>query len=121
MRMWTDYNLERNITSSDVDFLEGEDEEKKSNAKVSKKNKPENAHVSVDNAKHVLTTTDLSSLEHKANSDVVMNDVDIMSVQIIDKELTLSHTARRSPQIVSLQQSSKNMLANLNGSLGRLK
>jgi hypothetical protein len=104
MRMLTDYNLERNITSSDVDFLEGEDEEKKSNAKVpKKKNKPENAHVSVDNAKHVLTTPDLSGLEHKADSDVVMNDVDIMSVLdlIIDKELTLSHTARRSPQIAS--------------------
>ena len=105
MRMWTDDNLEQNITSSDIDFLEGEDEEENSNAKISKKkDKPaESAHVSVDNTKHALTTPDLSGLEHKADSDVVMNNVDIMSVldQIIDKKLTLSHIARRSLQIAS--------------------
>lgn len=80
MRMLADDSddIERNITSSDVDFLEGEDAEpedvdEKTNTKTSKtKDKPESAHVSVDN----LTIPDLSSLEH----DVDMNNSDIMSV-----------------------------------------
>ena len=102
LRLWADDSniLERNITSSDVEFLEGRDFKENSSAKTSRKikDKLENAHASIDsNARHVpvltLTTPDLSGLKHKADCDNVdMNDSDIMSVldQIIDKELTLS-------------------------------
>jgi hypothetical protein len=75
MTMWPDDldDLERNITSSDVEFLTGEEEEK-SKAKSSK-DKPEGTRASI-NAK---ATSDLSGFEHKA--DIVMDDSDtIMSV-----------------------------------------
>ena len=100
MSMCADDDIERNITSSDVEFLEGDNSKDKSNAKktrkVNSKDKPESADVPFNNTRHVLKTSDLSaSLIH--NDDVDMN---IMSVhdQMIDKELTLSHAARRSPQ-----------------------
>ena len=64
--------IERNITSSDVEFLEGEDEEKKNNGKVTRKakDKPENTRVLIDKARDLLTTSDLSGLQ----ADVEMND-----------------------------------------------
>ena len=87
-RTRADNNIEQNITSSDIDFLEGDD------ISDAKKDKTEK-HVSVGKTR---TTLDLSGLECKDDSDVDMLDSDIMSVldQIIDKELTLSHTVQRS-------------------------
>jgi hypothetical protein len=78
--MWADDDLERNITSSDVEFLEGEDLKKKSIVKTSRKikDKPESSRASIDNARHVLATSDLSGLKRKADDDDDMND--IMSV-----------------------------------------
>ena len=69
--MWADDDIERNITSSDVEFLEGEDLKKKSNVKTSRKikDKPESSCASIDNARHVLATLDLSGLKHKADED----------------------------------------------------
>jgi hypothetical protein len=75
----------------------------------------------VDKARRVLATPDLPGLKHK-DSDVDMMS-DIMSVldQKTDKELTLSHTARRSPQITHspLQSSERNqrMLPTLSQSM----
>jgi hypothetical protein len=112
--MWADDDIERNITSSDVEFLTGEDVEKVSNG-TTKKDKQESNHAFVDNAKHVLTTPDLSGFEGGANSeDVVTNDMSVLD-QIIDKELTLSHTARRSPQILATSEKTL-VLANLSQS-----
>ena len=97
-------DIERNITSSDVEFLEGHEEEdsgKKNKATTGMviKDKPESiTDNAIDNA---LTTSDLSGLQNDASEDVEMNDADIMSVfdQIndkVDKGLTLlSHTAPR--------------------------
>jgi len=69
--MWADDDIERNITSSDVEFLEGEDLKKKSNVKTLRKikDKPESSHASIDNARHVLATPDLSGLKRKADED----------------------------------------------------
>lgn len=119
------YILERNITSSDVEFLEGEDSVKEKKVKTFEslkiKDKPEGSRV--DNARHVLATPDLPGLKHK-DSDVDMMS-DIMSVldQKTDKELTLSHTARRSPQITHspLPQSSERMFKLLTLSQSMLK
>ena len=88
-RTRADNGIEQNITSSDIDFLEGDD------ISDAKKDKTEK-HASVDKTR---TTPDLSGLERKDDSDVDMLDSDIMSVldQIIDKELTLSHKAWWSP------------------------
>jgi hypothetical protein len=123
MSMWADDDIERNITSSDIEFLEGEDE-KEGNARTSKKkDKPESTRTAIENAKNVfkLTTSDLSGLEHEAASeDVNMNDSSVFD-KTIDKELTLSHTARRSPQIASPLQSSERTLALANLSHGTLK
>lgn len=81
--MWADDEIERNITSSDVEFLEGEDNKEKTTRKEVKK-KPASVSASFNNARHVLTTPDLSV-------DVDMND--IMSVfdstKTFKKELTL--------------------------------
>lgn len=109
--IWADDNIERNITSSDIEFLEGEDEEKKSISKTTrkKKDKPENSRTSIDKAKHALTASDLSS-GLQADGDVDMNDIMLVYDQIIDKGLTLSHTARWTP---IPQQSSERMLATL--------
>jgi hypothetical protein len=73
--MWADDDIERNVTSSDVEFLEGEDLKKKSNVKTSRKikDKPESSRASIDNARHVLATSDLSGLKRKADDD--MNDI----------------------------------------------
>ena len=68
--------IEQNITSSDIEFLDGKDSVKKSKATMIVKDKPENTPASCDDA---LTTADLSGLKHKASEDVDMND-DIMSV-----------------------------------------
>ena len=78
--------IERNITSSDVEFLEGEDEEKKSNHPIEKvtrkaKDKPENTRVLIDKAKNLLMTSDLSGLQ----VDVEMNDNRSVHDQMIDK------------------------------------
>ena len=78
--------IERNITSSDVEFLEGEDEEKKSNHPIEKvtrkaKDKPENTRVLIDKAKNSLMTSDLSGLQ----VDVEMNDNRSVHDQMIDK------------------------------------
>lgn len=81
--MWADTNdIERNITSSDVEFLEGGDSQKKSDTMMSKKveDKQESAHAPFDSASHVLTTSDLSGVIH--SEDVEMNDV--MSVYCCD-------------------------------------
>ena len=84
--MWTDDDIERNITSSDVEFLEGEDHKEKT-TKKEVKNKPASVSASFNNARHVLTTPDLSA-DHL---DVDMND--IMSVfdstKTSEMELTL--------------------------------
>lgn len=81
MNMQADNIVERNITSSDVEFLEGEDEEKKDNGKATRKgkdkpekgkDKPENTRVLIDKARHMLTTSDLS--ESGLQADVEMND-----------------------------------------------
>jgi hypothetical protein len=71
--------IERNITSSDVDFLEGEDSGKKGKATtMMMKDKRENTR-SFDNA--LTTPPDLSGLKHKASEDVDMGmSDDIMSV-----------------------------------------
>lgn len=94
--MWADDDtIERNITSSDVEFLTGEDVEKVSKG-TTKKDKQESnrVHAFVDNAKHVLTTPDLSGFEGGADSeDVVMNDMSVLD-QIIDKELTLYYNTQ---------------------------
>ena len=95
MSMWADDGIEWDITSSNVEFLEGESlniEREGTNAKTSKdKRESARASVMVDN---ILTTPDLPNLEHKGDSDIDMNDSDIMSVldQIMDKELTFSHS-----------------------------
>ena len=118
MSMCADDDIEQNITSSNVKFLEGDDSKDKSNAKktrkVNSKDKPESADVPFNNTRHVLKTSDLSaSLIH--DDDVDMN---IMSVhdQMIDKELILSHAARQSPQTHSSipQQLSKRKSTILN-------
>jgi hypothetical protein len=77
MKTWTDDDIERNITSSDVEFLEGTD---MTDATTSKeKDKPETVNKE-------KTTPERSGVEHKADSDVDMQDSDIMSVldQIFD-------------------------------------
>ena len=64
MSMCADDEIERNITSSDVKFLEGDDSKEKSNAKKMRKvkDKPESADVSFNKTRHVLTTSlDLSA------------------------------------------------------------
>jgi len=65
--MWTNGDIEQNITSSDIEFLEG----KKGNVKMKKiKNKPESTRTSIDNARRALVdvNTDLS-VKRKANDD----------------------------------------------------
>jgi hypothetical protein len=114
--MCADDDIERNITSSDVEFLEGDDSKEKSNAKKTRKvNSKDSADVSFNNTRHVLTTSDLSGASLIHDGDVDMN---IMSVhdQMIDKELTLSHVARWSPQTHSSipQQSSERKSTILN-------
>ena len=96
MSMWADDDIERSITSSDVEFLEGEDSKKKSNTKTSRKikDKPESTRASIDNARRALATPDLSGLKRKADDDD-MNDIMSVLDQIIDKELTLSHSAKK--------------------------
>jgi hypothetical protein len=81
--MHADNIIERNITSSDVEFLEGEDEDKKNNDKGTRKakDKPENSRVLIDKARHMLTTSDLSGLQ----ADVEMNDNRSVTDQMIDK------------------------------------
>jgi hypothetical protein len=74
--MWADDDIERNITSSDVEFLEGKDSNKKSNAKTLGKVKDKPESEPFNNAGHVLTTPDLTGLIH--DDDVDMSD--IMSV-----------------------------------------
>ena len=122
--MWADGDIERNITSSDVEFLEGEDSKEKDDAKTSRKvgkdKLPvESARASSDNARHVLTTPDLSGLLHDEDVDMNVSVHD----QMIDKELTLSHVARPSPLIVTHssisipQQSSERTLAILSQSM----
>ena len=97
--MWTDDDIERNITSSDVEFLEGEDLKKKGNAKTSRKikDKLQSTRASIDNARHVLVTPDLSSLKRKADDDDDdMNDIMSVLDQISTftrNLLTLPHTA----------------------------
>jgi hypothetical protein len=83
MSMQADNIIERNITSSDVEFLEGEDEEKKNKGKVTRKakDKPENTRILIDKARHMLTTSDLSGLQ----ADVEMNDNRSVLDQMIDK------------------------------------
>jgi hypothetical protein len=83
MRMQADNIIERNITSSDVEFLEGKDEEKKNDGKVTRKvkDKPENTRVLIDKARHMLMTSDLSGLQ----ADVEMNDDRSVHDQMIDK------------------------------------
>jgi hypothetical protein len=76
--MWADDldDIERNITSSNVEFLEGRDSDskKKSNATLRKvKDKPESASASFDNTRH---SPDVPGLIHDHDDD--MND--IMSV-----------------------------------------
>jgi hypothetical protein len=120
-----DDDIERNITSSDVEFLEGEDKDDMSDAKTSKKDKPEKTRASIHNA---LTTPNLSGLEH---TDVNMNisesglDMSVLFWQVdkivIDKELTFSHTAQWFPQIASPQPSSEGTLANLSQWQGMFK
>jgi hypothetical protein len=94
MSMWADDDIEQNITSSDVEFLEGEDSKIKGNVKTSKKikDRPESTHVSIDNARHVLVTPDLSGLKRKAAADDDMNEIMSVLEHMIDKELTLLHT-----------------------------
>jgi hypothetical protein len=99
--MWTEDDIERNITSSDVEFLEGEDLKKKGNAKTSRKikDKPQSTRASIDNARHVLATPDLSGLKRKADDDDDMNDIMSVLDQIDQIStftrnlLTLPHTA----------------------------
>ena len=80
--MPADNIIERNITSSDVEYLVGEDEEKKNDGKVRKaKDKPENTRVLIDKARHMLTTSDLSGLQ----ADVEMNDNRSVPYQMMDK------------------------------------
>ena len=77
--MWTDDRIERNITSSDVEFLEGEDFNEGSDV-LKIKDKP---RASINNT---LATPDLPGFEHKADQlptadhddDIYMDD--IMSV-----------------------------------------
>ena len=70
MRMWADDDIERNITSSDVEFLEGGEISDKTSKE---KDKP----ASVD--KGNTTPPDLSGIGHR-DKDVDMHDSDIMSV-----------------------------------------
>jgi len=84
-------DIERNITSSDVEFLEGNDSKENSNT-TSKtmrkvKDKTESAHAPFDNA---LTTPDLpGTLATHDDVDIMMDDIYVsVHDQIIDKELT---------------------------------
>jgi hypothetical protein len=86
MRLADDY-IERNITSSDVEFLlEGSDVEKKhTNTRKIKTNlKPQSASM----------TTDLSGLK---DCDVDMNDIMLVPEQMTDKGLTLCVFISHSP------------------------
>ena len=84
-----DNNVERNIMSSNVEFLEGEDKEKTSYGKTIRKVKgagsQENTHDFIDKARHVLTmpTSDLSGLQDDGN--VNMNNIMLVPDQMIDK------------------------------------
>jgi hypothetical protein len=95
--MWTDDDIERNITSSDVEFLEGKDSKKENNATSLRKgkDKPESARASFDNARHGLTTPDLTGLHE--DDDVDMNDIMSVHDQMIDNELTLAHRQPGTP------------------------
>lgn len=77
--------LDRNITSSDVEYLEGRDLEKKSSGKTTRKikDKPESTRVSIDNARHMLTASDLSGFQ--ADCDIDMNEIALVIDQMIDK------------------------------------
>lgn len=90
--MWADdYYIERNITSSDVEFLEGNDGEKESNGKKKgKMSKPEKRTSVVDKARPLLTIPDLSGLQD--DGDVDMNDIMLVFHHKLTKGLTLSHT-----------------------------
>ena len=84
-----DNNVEQNITSSDVEFLEGEDKEKMSYGKTIRKTKgagfQENTCDFIDKARHALTTSklDLSGLQD--DGDVDMNNIMLVPDQMIDK------------------------------------
>ena len=65
----TDSDVEQNITSSDIEFLE-DDEGKGETGATKSKNKPQSTRVSIDKARHALVdvNTDLS-VKRKAAAD----------------------------------------------------
>jgi hypothetical protein len=71
MSIQADGGVERNITSSDIEFLEGEEGEVLGKVKTKKmKAKPESTRMSIDNARRALVdvNTDLSA-KRKATND----------------------------------------------------
>jgi hypothetical protein len=98
--MWADDYIERNITSSDVEFLEGEDFNEESDVSKKIKDKPESPRASINNT---LATPDLPGLGNKADQlptadhddDIYMDDV----MSVLNKPLTwnLLYRAHCSP------------------------
>jgi hypothetical protein len=88
-----DYDKERNITSSDVEFLEGRDVEKENNVKTTwgGKDKPESTPSRASSIEHVSMSSDLSGFQ-AADCDADMNDIMLVMDQMTDKRDLLYHT-----------------------------
>ena len=102
--MWADDNyIERNITSSDVEFLEGNDGEKESNGKKKgKMSKPEKRTSVVDKARRYYVS---------------------IPSQVDKGTYFITHTARRAPQVAHIfspRHPSEKTLASLSLSQGML-
>jgi len=79
-----DDDLERNITSSDVEFLEGEDLKGSSKVKASRKikDKPESTRMSIDNTRRTLVNMGLSSTKRKTQDHGDTNEIMSLLSQI---------------------------------------
>ena len=104
--MWADDYIERNITSSDVEFLEGQDFNEGSDVSMKlAKDKPASPRASAS-INNTLTTPDLSGLKHKADQlptadhddDIYMDDI----MSVLNKPLTWNllncHSPTNNPQ-----------------------
>ena len=80
--MWADDNIERNITSSDVEFLAGDElEDKTTRGKTTRKKIPENTRSLIDKARHALMTPDLSGVQPDGDVDMIMGDIMLVLIK----------------------------------------